>query len=155
MPRVGYVLIAALLASALALAQQAQQTQQSGDFVQQVAQWIDNLGKAIMGIVLTSIEHSWYWISMALFWGGIAEIIIALFIHRWHWTRATVPGFIFLAIAMGVPLIAAAIAQASQLPSNIVQEIQCRWAGYVFHGVLCGGGGTPGPGTQTTTAIGP
>lgn len=146
MPRAKPILLAALLTAALALAQQ------SGDYGQQIAQLINNLGSAFIGIVVTGLEYGWYWISAALFWIGLAEIIFAIFIFRWHWTR-TIPGIIFLAVAMGVPLGVAIFGQAAGWPPDVLAQAKCTWAGYLFHGIFCGGGITTGT-TPTTTAIG-
>jgi len=139
------VLLAAIFAA-------AQQAQQSSDIGQQIWDLANRIGSAFIGAVLGGIESAWYWITAALFYLGIVEIIFVIFIYRRNWTL-TVPGLIFLAIAMGVPVGIALIGQAAGLPPDVLDILKCKWSGYLFHGMFCGGGGAPGTGS-TITGIG-
>jgi len=143
------VLATVLLAAIFAAAQQAQQ---SGDIGQQIWEFAKKIGSALVGAILAGIESSWYWITMVLFYLGIAEILFILFIYRRNWTL-TIPGIIFLAVAMGVPLGVALVGQAMGLPADVLDTLKCKWSGYLFHSTFCGTGGTPG--TSTITGIGP
>jgi len=134
------VLITALLLGAIMLAQLAlaQQNEQGGQV--DLGQMIEKAGEGFKSILYTTVSGIWRYVSLAV---GIATVIIvlyAVFVLRksWLWLIGEA---VFLAFLFGLPYLIGAAAGIFNVPSDVVAEWQCAFAGYVFYDQFCGGGG--------------